>query len=242
MGSNFFGHYTYKNTLIHRLDPRLKILSVVFLSLFLFFLKTYLSFALITLLIVLIILISKIKLTNLLRNIRPFLFFFIFILLMYVLFTPDKLAEGIITVWRFTLLVLTASILTFSTSISQLVCAIEKLFYPLKLLKISPRDMAVMLSATIRFIPLLFQEVNKIRDSQKSRCANFKKIKHTVGLIIPLLRKTFNRASNLADAMESRCYRDTNYTHFIELKTTKIDYVSALFLITTVGVLVWMQI
>jgi energy-coupling factor transport system permease protein len=158
---------------------------------------------------------------------------------MYVLFTPDKLTIGIMTVWKFTLLVIVASLLTFSTSISQLVYAIEKLFYPLKLFKISPRNIAVMVSATIRFIPLLFQEANKIRDAQKSRCANFKKIKHIIGLVIPLLRKTFNKASNLADAMESRCYRDNNYTHFIELKTNKVDYLSAMFLILAVGVSLW---
>ena len=242
MVNNFLGQYAYKNTLLHRLDPRLKILSVVFLSIFLFFLKAYLSFVLISFIILSLIFISKIRLTNLLRNLRPFTFFFIFILIMHIIFTPNKLNQGIITVWRFTLLIIVASILTFSTSISQLVYAIEKLFTPLKLIKINPRNIAVMVSATIRFIPLLFQEANQIRDAQKSRCTNFKKIKHTIGLIMPLLRKTFNRASNLADAMESRCYRDNNYSHFIELKTTKLDYISALFLITMAGVLLWMQI
>ena len=239
MANNFFGHYTYKNTLMHRLDPRFKILSVVFLSALFFLLKNYISFIIISCFIILLILISKIKITHLLRSLRPFLFFFVFIFLMYILFTPNKLFQGIITVWRFTLLVIVASLLTFSTSISQLVYAIEKLFAPLKLLKISPRNIAVMVSATIRFIPLLFQEANRIRDAQKSRCTNFKKIKHTIGLVIPLLRKTFNKASNLADAMESRCYRDHSYSNFRKLRLHNIDYISALFLILIVGVSLW---
>ena len=242
MKPSLFGQYFYKDTLLHKLDPRLKVLSVVFLSVFLFFLDTYLSFMLTSVIIILLIIISKIRFIILARNLRPFLFFFAFILLMYFLFTPNKIEQGIMTVWRFSLLIIIASLLTFSTSVSQLVYAVEKLFAPLKLIMISPRNIAVMISTTIRFVPLLFQEADKIRDSQKSRCANLKKVKHIVGLIIPLLRKTFDRASNLSDAMESRCYRDNNYTHFRELKTSKRDYASALFLIATAGIILWIQV
>lgn len=242
MRPNLFGQYLYKNTLIHRLDPRVKVILVVFTSILLFSLKSFLSFIVINCFIILLILISKIKLTNLLRSIRPFLFFFIFILLMYSLFSRNQFNQGIITIWRFTLLIIIASILTFSTSVSQLVYAIEKLFTPLKLIRISPRNLAVMVSATIRFIPLLFQEANKVRDAQKSRGANLKKIKHIAGLITTLLRKTFNKASNLADAMESRCYRDHSYSHFRELKLHNIDYIAVLFIITIAGVSLWMQI
>lgn len=216
MRNNLFGQYGYKDTIIHRLEPRIKILLVVFISIFLFLLKSYSSFILISIFIILLIILSKIKLFNILRNLRPFLFFFVFIFLMYFLFSKNELAKGIITIWRFTLLIIIASILTFSTTISQLVYAIEKLFMPLKLIKISPRNIAVMVSATIRFIPLLFLEANKIRDAQKSRGANLKKFKHISGFVVALLRKTFDKASNLADAMESRCYRDYGYSHFRE--------------------------
>jgi|TARA_B100001971_G_C18186774_1_gene536127 energy-coupling factor transport system permease protein len=158
---------------------------------------------------------------------------------MYFLFSREQLAQGIITVWRFVLLIITAAILTFSTSVSQLVYAIEKLFKPLKLVGISPRNIAVMVSTTIRFIPLLFLETNNIRDAQKSRGANLKKIKHIIGLINALLRRTFGRASNLADAMESRCYRDYGYSHLRELKISAKDILSVLFTALILGGVLW---
>jgi len=242
MANNLFGQYRYKNTLIHKLDPRTKILLLIFVSIFLFILKSYSSFVLISSFIIFLVIISKIKLTNILRNLRPFLFFFIFIFLMYFLFSRNELHKGIITIWRFTLLIITASILTFSTTTSQLVDAIEKLFAPLKLFRISPRNIAVMVSATIRFIPLLFSEAGKIRDAQKSRGANLKKVKHITGFTNALIRKTFDKASNLADAMESRCYRDYNHSHFNELKIGIKDCASALFTVLILGGALWIKI
>lgn len=239
MANNLFGQYRYKNTLIHRLDPRIKILLLILISIFLFLLKSYSSFALISGFIIFLIIISKINMTNIMKSLRPFLFFFIFIFLMYFLFSRSELHKGIITIWRFTLLIIIASILTFSTTTSQLVQAVEKLFAPLKLIRISPRNIAVMVSATIRFIPLLFHEAGKIRDAQKSRGANLKKVKHIIGFANALIRKTFDKASNLADAMESRCYRDHNYSHFMELKIGAKDYASALFTISILSGALW---
>jgi len=237
---NLFGQYSYKNTLIHKLDPRVKITLVVFISIFLFILRTYISFILASILVIFLIIISKIRIVNILKSLRPFVFFFAFILLMYSLFSKEQFNQGVIVIWRFILLIIIASILTFSTSISQLVYAVEKLLMPLRLVKISPRNIAVMVSATIRFIPLFFLEANKIKDAQKSRGANLKKIKHINGFISRLLRKTFNKASNLADAMESRCYRDYAYSHFRELKLCTRDYISVLFIAIITVVLLWM--
>src|SRR3989338_5495150 len=203
MRHNLFGQYKYESTLIHRLDPRIKMALVFCISLSLFYIKGYISFIAVSILIFLIAAISKIKLKNMLLNLRPFLFFFVFILLMYALFSRDELSQGIIVVWRFILLIILSSILTFSTSTSQLVYAIEKLFMPLKLAGINSRDVALMVSATIRFIPVLFLESNRIMDAQKARGANIKKIKNIKLFIDSLLRKTFSRASNLADAIES---------------------------------------
>ena len=234
MLNDLFGQYSYKNTIIHKLDPRVKILSVVIISIFLFLLKSYSSFIFFSIFVILLIVISKIRPSNILRNLRPFIFFFIFILVMYALFSKEELYQGVIVVWRFILLIIIASILTFSTSISQLVYAIEKLFMPLKILGASPRNMAVMVSATIRFIPLLFSEAAKIRDAQKSRGADLKRLKHIAGLVNALLRKTFSKASNLADAMESRCYRDFGYSHFKVLQLDLRDYFAMLVIILVI--------
>lgn len=235
--NRLFGQYAYKNTIMHKLDPRIKIILVVLSSIFLFLINSYFKFLLISTLILFTALTAKIKLKNILKNLRPFLFFFIFILLMYYFFSKSEFDKGIMVVWRFTLLVIIASILTFTTSISQLVYAIERLFLPLKILKISSRNIAIMVSTTVRFIPLLFLETNKIRDAQKSRMAG-KKIRNIIGLVAALLRKTFNKANNLADAIESRCYRDHSYTNFREFKTSFRDYI-ALLIVMLLGVLIW---
>ena len=113
---------------------------------------------------------------------------------------------------------------------------------PLKLVGVSPRNLALMISVTIRFIPLLFFEANKIKDAQKSRGANMSKPKHIAGLLNALLGKTFSRASNLADAIESRGYRDYRYSHFRELKLHIRDYISMAIIITFIGVLLWIRI
>ena len=118
------GQYVYKNSFIHKLDPRIKILSVVLTSIGLFLIKSYFGFALATIFIAVIALISKIKIKNVLKNLRPFLLFFAFILVMYAFFSKEELAIGFIVVWRFILLIITASILTFSATISDLVLAL----------------------------------------------------------------------------------------------------------------------
>ena len=242
MRHNLFGQYKYESTLIHRLDPRIKMALVFCISLSLFYIKGYISFIAVSILIFLIAAISKIKLKNMLLNLRPFLFFFVFILLMYALFSRDELAQGIIVVWRFVLLVILSSILTFSTSTSQMVYAIEKLFAPLRIIRINSRDLALMASATIRFIPVLFLEANNVMDAQRSRGANIKKIRNIRLLMASLLRKTFNRASNLADAIESRCYRNFGNSNFRELKLSAADYASVLFIALFVGGALWIQI
>ena len=237
MRHNLFGQYKYESTLIHRLDPRIKMALVFCISLSLFYIKGYISFIAVSILIFLIAAISKIKLKNMLLNLRPFLFFFVFIL-----FSRDELAQGIIVVWRFVLLVILSSILTFSTSTSQMVYAIEKLFAPLRIIRINSRDLALMVSATIRFIPVLFLEANNVMDAQRSRGANIKKIRNIRLLMASLLRKTFNRASNLADAIESRCYRNFGNSNFRELKLSAADYASVLFIALFVGGALWIQI
>ncbi len=231
------GQYVYKKSLIHKLDPRIKILSVVLISIGLFLIRSHLGFVLATIFIVVIALISKIKIKNILKNLRPFLFFFIFILLMYAFFSKNELVKGIITIWRFVLLIITASILTFSTTTSNLILALEKLLKPLKIIEIKSRDIAIMVSITLRFIPLFFLESIKIRDAKLSRLANLKKLKHIKLIILPLLERLFKRASNLSDAMESRCYRNYGYSNFKELKLDLRDYITIT--IITGGALLW---
>ena len=133
MANSLFGQYVYKDSIAHKIDPRIKLLIVIFISLILFILNSYSSFILISLFVVILVVISHMEPIRILKALRPFLFFFLLILLMYILFSEGQTGHGVMVVWRFVLLVIIASILTFSTSVSQMVYAVEKLFKPLKL-------------------------------------------------------------------------------------------------------------
>jgi len=94
-----------------------------------------------------------------------------------------------------------------------------------------------MVSATIRFIPVLLSEAGKVRDAQGSRGASLRKPKHVAGFANTLIRKTFSRAANLADAIQSRCYRDKNHTHFVDLRLKSGDVIAMLAIIFLLGAL-----
>ena len=122
-----FGQYTHKNSIIHKLDPRIKIITVVLLSTTAFLMNSYYKFAIFSLFIFLLVILSKINFSSLLRNLRPFFFMFLFILLMYIFFSRNELDRRIRTIWKFILFIIIASILTFTTTITNMVIAIEKL-------------------------------------------------------------------------------------------------------------------
>ena len=220
-----FGQYVYKKSLMHEIDPRIKVLSVLFLSIVVFLAGSYFKLLLITFFILVLAIISRIQMKIILKNLRPFLFVFVFIFLMYFLFSRNQLDTGIVTIWRFVLLIVIASILTFSTTISSLVLGLEKLLLPLKIFRINTKNFAVMISITIRFIPLFFMKAAKLRDAIISRLGNLKRIRHIKIFILSLLDRVLRSASNLSDAMESRCYSGNNSTYFKELELKLKDMI-----------------
>src|SRR3989338_3211626 len=161
-----FGQYAHKDSIIHKLDPRIKIFAVIALSTTAFLLETYYKLAVFSLFVLVLIILSKINFSSLIRNLRPFLFIFVFILLLYIFFSRNQLDQGIRTIWRFILFIIIASILTFTTTITSMITAIEKLSAPLKLIKINPRTIALLIALTIRFIPALFLYADRINDAR----------------------------------------------------------------------------
>src|SRR3989338_7395790 len=127
-----FGQYVHKDSLVHKIDPRIKILAVIFLSIVVFLIDGYSKLSLMTVFIILIATFSKISIRTILKNLRPFLIIFAFIFLMYFFFSREQLGIGILTVLRFVLLVVIASILTYSTTISSLVLGLERILSPLR--------------------------------------------------------------------------------------------------------------
>lgn len=226
-----FGQYTHKNSIIHKLDPRIKIITVVLLSTTAFLMNSYYKFAIFSLFIFLLVILSKINFSSLLRNLRPFFFMFLFILLMYIFFSRNELDQGIRTIWKFVLFIIIASILTFTTTITNMVTAIEKLLMPLKIIKINPRTIAVLIALTIRFVPSLFLYADRIRDARLARLGNLKNPKQIKLLFLPLIERVFKSASNLSDAMLSRNYTEKRTTYFNIIRLKYYDYISFILLL-----------
>ena len=226
-----FGQYTYKNSVIHKLDPRIKILAVIVLSTLAFLINSYYKFVIFSLFILALIMLSKISFPSLIRNLRPFFFIFLFILIMYIFFSRNELDKGIQTIWKFVLFIIIASILTFTTTITNMVTAIEKLLTPLKIVKIKPKTIALLIALTIRFIPSLFLYADRIKDARLARLGNLKNPKHITLFFLPLFDKIFKSASNLSDAMLSRNYTDKRITYFNAIKLKYYDYISFILLI-----------
>ncbi len=229
MKSIAFGQYYPAQSPIHRLDPRAKVILAILYIVCTFLCKNVLSFAALVLSALLLILMSRISLKVVLRSIRPLLIIIVFTSFINVfmtrgesLLTPEGwwikiYAEGLWTalfmVLRITVLIIgTGIFLTFTTTPIELTDALERLLSPLKKLKIPVHDFAMMMTIALRFIPTISEETEKIMNAQKARGADFmtgslmKRAKALVPILVPLFVSAFNRAFDLASAMECRCY------------------------------------
>lgn len=221
-----FGQYSHGNSIMHRLDPRVKLLQTIALSSLVFFINGAVKILAFSFFVIAVVLLSKIRVKRLAESLKPFYMIFAFILAMYAIFSKDKLLEGIASVWRFLMLIMLSFTLTFTTSASDLVAAVEKLAKPLKFLNIRPRNIAMMVSATIRFIPVMFLSMERIKESMLARLADFRKLRHIKIIMLALLERMLRSASNLSDAAQSRLYSE-NAEGSKALKLGKYDYVSA---------------
>lgn len=222
-----FGQYYPVNSAIHNIDARVKILVTLLFMVTVFFIVSYTAFAFMFFLLTVAILISQVPYKIVLKSIKGILFLLIFTALLNIFFTSS--GNALITTkllvitdqginfaikmaLRFTLLVLGSSLLTLTTTPTELTDALEYLLKPLKLLKIPVHDLAIIMSIALRFIPGLVEETDKIMMAQKARGANldsgnlFKKIKAMLPVLIPLFVSAFRRADELADALDARCY------------------------------------
>ena len=231
-----FGQYVDKSSIIHNLDARLKLIYVVLLSILVFFIHNLKEIIILSAFITTILSLSRISLNSLIKNLRPFYFASIFILIMYLLFARSQLIFGILAIWRFLMLVLISLIFTFTTKISDMVTAIEKLTKPLKTFNIKPRNIATMISIAIRFVPSMFVAMEKTREAMISRLADFKKIKHINRFMVVMLEKMLRSASNLSDAMQARLYNE-NVENKKIIKFKNYDYVSIMIVLILIAVI-----
>ena len=219
------GRYLPNNSVIHQLDPRAKVLFVFMFIILIFFAHSFATFGWIILLILMFMFLAKIKLWFLIKGLTPIFLFLVFTFSMHVLFTnggivlfqwkfitieSNGVMEGIYISLRLIFIVMIATIMTLSTSPIDLTDAFEKLFVPLKVIKVPVHQLSMMMSIALRFIPTLMDELEKIILAQKSRGSEISsgslitRIRAFIPIMIPLFISAFQRAEELAIAMEVR--------------------------------------
>lgn len=220
------GQYFPGNTIIHRLDPRAKLIFLIGYIVALFLAKNWSGYALVFLMLVLVSSLARIRAKTLLSGLKPLLFIVIFTAVLNLFYgtgepvarfwgltiTEDGLRRAIQMVLRIMLLVCGSFLLTYTTSPLQLTDGMERLLSPLGKIGVPVGDLAMMMSIALRFIPTLIRETDKIMSAQKARGASFDtgrlrdKAKAMIPLLVPLFVSAFRRADELATAMEARCY------------------------------------
>jgi energy-coupling factor transport system permease protein len=241
------GQFFPGNSILHRLDPRTKIILSVMFIVAVFVVANPASFVFLALITIGLIGVSGISYKVVFKGIKPIVFVLVFTALINIFLTTGEGApllsfwiiniykEGIIRAifmaTRVILLIVgTSMLLTYTTSPISLTDGIESLLSPLKKIGIPVHVFAMMMTIALRFIPTLIEETEKIMNAQKARGADFtsgglvKRVKALIPLLVPLFLSSFKRAEELATAMECRCYRgDKNRTKLVKLSYKATD-------------------
>ena len=245
------GQYFPGKTIIHRLDPRTKLLGTVAYIVALFLASHVVTYAILLAVLAALIAISKVGIKSIMRGMRPVLIIIAITAVLNLFYTPGEgepltsfwiftiYAEGIwaavFMILRIAMLITCTFLLTYSTSPIMLTDGLEKLLSPLKVVHVPIHELAMMMSIALRFIPTLIEETDKIMSAQKARGADFdsgsliRKAKALVPLLVPLFISAFRRADELAVAMECRCYHGgAGRTRLRQLKLGGMDVAALL--------------
>ena len=256
------GQYFPGNTIIHRLDPRIKIIITALFIASLFFINSFIPYIFILGFILTVVNISKVPLKFILKGIRPLLFIILITFTINVFMTKGEVlfeikpltvtVEGlylaVFMALRLVFLVIGTSLLTLTTSPIALTDGIEKLLSPFKKIGLPAHELAMMMTIALRFIPTLLEETDKIMKAQMARGADFEsgnivsRAKSLVPLLVPLFISAFRRADELAMAMEARCYRGgEGRTKMKPLKYHASDFVGYIILVVYISSIIVMN-
>ncbi len=221
------GQFFPGNTIVHRLDPRTKILAVVLYIVALFSADSVLTYAIVMVALTVSILVSKVPFRSLTKGLKPIIIIVIFTAVMNLFFTKgtpvcdvwllrhitwEGLVAAVKMLLRIVMLIMGTLLLTYTTSPIALTDGLESLLGFLKKIKAPIHELSMMMSIALRFIPTLIEETDKIMSAQKARGADFesgnifRRAKALVPILVPLFISAFRRADELATAMECRCY------------------------------------
>lgn len=244
------GQYFPGDSIIHRLDPRTKLIWVIFYIIALFQATNFLSYAIMAAVTVGCIALSHVPPKSMLKGLKPVIIIIALTAVLNLFYTDGT---PLVQIWKFTItyegvvkaffmviriimLICGTFLLTYTTAPVALTDGLEILLSPLKKLKVPVHEMSMMMSMALRFIPTLIEETDKIMSAQKSRGADFEsgnliqRAKALLPILVPLFISAFRRADELAIAMESRCYHGgEGRTRMKQLKYAGQDYAAFLF-------------
>ena len=257
------GQYFPGESVIHRADPRVKIILTFVFMIVIFLIYNYTGLIMLSLFTLLTIIISGIPLGYTLKGLKPVLVIVIFAAVVNLFFVKEGkilfeygfihitypgVERAVKMTLRLLLLITGASLLTLTTTPILLTDAIEKLMKPLSKIGVPAHEIAMMMTIALRFIPTLLEETDKIMKAQAARGADFdtgnlvQKAKSFVPVLVPLFVSAFRRADELAIAMEARCYRGSvGRTRMKQLKLGKIDLEISAVVGVFIGVLLYLQ-
>ncbi|SFE40420.1 energy-coupling factor transport system permease protein [Lentibacillus persicus] len=250
------GQYVPGNSLVHRLDPRTKMTVIFFFVFIVFLANTVISYSVLTAFALASMITTRIPIRFILKGLTPVWFLIGFTFILHLIVTNQgtvlvdifgfsiysgAIIQGFAISMRFFLLILVTSLLTLTTTPIEITDGIEDMLHPLKKIRFPVHELALMMSISLRFIPTLMQETEKISRAQASRGVDFRtgplkeRMKAVVPLLVPLFVSAFKRAEELAMAMEARGYQGgEGRTKLRELKLEKRDLlIFLLFILTT---------
>jgi len=253
------GQHYPSNSLIHKLDARVKLIATLIFMISLFIIDKFWPYAIVFLALVATIKLSKIPFKYIMNGIKPLKWIIIFTFVINIFFLPGDpivsfgfikitdqgVRQAIFMALRLILLVLGTSMLTLTTSPMDLTDGIERLLNPFNKVGLPVHELAMMMTIALRFIPTLLDETDKIMKAQMSRGADFEskniisRAKNLVPLLVPLFVSAFRRAEELSMAMEARCYRGGyNRTKMRQSIITKNDYIAVCILVVYLAIII----
>lgn len=224
------GQYYPVDSILHRLDPRVKLMGTLVFIISLFLFENFIGYIIATVFLVSIIVLSKVPVSFMFRGLKAIVVLLLITVIINLFATPGEVVwsfwklsitkEGIHTatfmMLRLIYLIIGSSVMTLTTTPKNLTDGLEKSLSPLNKIKIPVHEIAMMMSIALSFIPILMEETDKIMKAQMARGADFesgnifRRVKSLVPLLVPLFVSAFRRAGDLAMAMEARCYHGGN--------------------------------
>jgi len=248
-GNITLGQYIPGESVLHRMDPRSKIIWTALLMVAVFIINTWQEYVMMGAFIIMLLVVSGIPVKQSLKGIKPLVLILAITAILNIFFvqgTPlvkigpvvisyEGIFSAIMLFFRLVMLVIVASLMTLTTTPMAMTDGIEHMMKPLERIGVPAHEIAMMMSIALRFIPTLMEETERIMKAQASRGADFdtgnilKRVKSFIPVLVPLFVSAFKRADELAEAMEARCYRGSKgRTRLKQIRFTRLDFTASL--------------